>query len=542
MLLLKRKYKMRRKTLLLIITCTFIFVNTISAQYGMSQGTKKLATTMTLIERMYVDTVNDEKLADDAIVSILKELDPHSSYLSAETVSEMNEPLEGNFDGIGISFNMMSDTLYVIETIADGPSERVGLLPGDRIISVNDTTIAGVNMSTRDIMKRLKGPKGTKVTVKVLRRGVQKPITFQIIRAKIPIYSLDAAYMIDDKTGYIRLSRFGATTVAEFKEALVKLNAEGLQNLILDLESNGGGYLNAATELADEFLGKDKLIVYMEGAHQARTSDSSTEKGLFEKGKLVILVDEGSASASEIVSGAVQDWDRGLIVGRRTFGKGLVQRQFPLPDGSMIRLTVARYYTPTGRCIQKPYTHGDQDSYNRDLIARYNRGEMMNADSIHFPDSLKYKTLVNERIVYGGGGIMPDYFVPIDTTEYTEYSGRINAMGIVYKLALNQVDANRKELLKKYPTIEKFKNEYEVSDKVLAEMIQMATDEKIEYKEDQYLRSKEQFKRRIKALIARDLFNTAAYFKIINDESEIFRRGLEIINNDTEYQKLLGKE
>ncbi len=542
MLLLKRKYKMRRKTLLLIITCTFIFVNTISAQYGMSQGTKKLATTMTLIERMYVDTVNDEKLADDAIVSILKELDPHSSYLSAETVSEMNEPLEGNFDGIGISFNMMSDTLYVIETIADGPSERVGLLPGDRIISVNDTTIAGVNMSTRDIMKRLKGPKGTKVTVKVLRRGVQKPITFQIIRAKIPIYSLDAAYMIDDKTGYIRLSRFGATTVAEFKEALVKLNAEGLQNLILDLESNGGGYLNAATELADEFLGKDKLIVYMEGAHQARTSDSSTEKGLFEKGKLVILVDEGSASASEIVSGAVQDWDRGLIVGRRTFGKGLVQRQFPLPDGSMIRLTVARYYTPTGRCIQKPYTHGDQDSYNRDLIARYNRGEMMNADSIHFPDSLKYKTLVNERIVYGGGGIMPDYFVPIDTTEYTEYSGRINAMGIVYKLALNQVDANRKELLKKYPTIEKFKDEYEVSDKVLAEMIQMATDEKIEYKEDQYLRSKEQFKRRIKALIARDLFNTAAYFKIINDESEIFRRGLEIINNDTEYQKLLGKE
>lgn len=531
-----------RKTLLLIITSIFIFVNTISAQYGMSQGTKKLATTMTLIERMYVDSVDDEKLAEDAIVAILKELDPHSSYLSAETVSEMNEPLEGNFDGIGISFNMMSDTLYVIETIADGPSERVGLLPGDRIISVNDTTIAGVNMNTRDIMKRLKGPKGTKVTVKVLRRGVSKPITFQIIRAKIPIYSLDAAYMIDDKTGYIRLSRFGATTVSEFKDALVKLNAEGLQNLILDLESNGGGYLNAATELADEFLNKDKLIVYMEGAHQERASDMSSEKGMFEKGKLVILVDEGSASASEIVSGAVQDWDRGLIVGRRTFGKGLVQRQFPLPDGSMIRLTVARYYTPTGRCIQKPYTHGDQDSYNRDLIARYNRGEMMNADSIHFPDSLKYKTLVNERIVYGGGGIMPDYFVPIDTTEYTEYSGRINAMGIVYKLSLNQVDANRKELIKKYPTIEKFKAEYEVSDKVLAEMIQMATDEKIEYKEDQYLRSKEQFKRRIKALIARDLFNTAAYFKIINDESEIFRRGLEIINNDSEYQKLLGKE
>lgn len=528
-----------RKTLLLIITCTFIFVNTISAQYAMSQGTKKLATTMTLIERMYVDTVDDEKLAEDAIVAILKELDPHSSYLSAETVADMNEPLEGNFDGIGISFNMISDTLYVIETIADGPSERVGLLPGDRIIAVNDTAIAGVNMNTRDIMKRLKGPKGTKVNIKVLRRGVQKPISFQIVRAKIPIYSLDAAYMIDDKTGYIRLSRFGATTVAEFKEALAKLSSQGLQNLILDLEGNGGGYLNAATELADEFLDKDKLIVYMEGTHQARTSDSTTEKGLFEKGKLVILVDEGSASASEIVSGAVQDWDRGLIVGRRTFGKGLVQRQFPLPDGSMIRLTVARYYTPTGRSIQKPYTHGDQDSYNKDLIDRYNRGEMMNADSIHFPDSLKYKTLVNERTVYGGGGIMPDYFVPIDTAEYTEYSGRINAMGIIYRLSLQTVDSNRKELLKKYPTIEKFKKEYEVSDELLAEMIKMATDDKIEYKEDQYLRSKEQFKRRIKALIARDLFNTEAYFKIINDESEIFKKGLEIINSDTEYNKLL---
>ncbi len=533
---------MRKKILLLIITCTFVFTNTTSAQYSMSQGTKKLATTMTLIEKMYVDKVGDEKLAENAIVSILKELDPHSSYLSAESVAEMNEPLEGNFDGIGISFNMMSDTLYVIETIADGPSERVGMLPGDRIISVNDSTIAGVKMSTRDIMKQLKGPKGSKVTVKVLRRGTPKPITFQIIRAKIPIYSLDAAYMIDDKTGYIRLSRFGATTATEFREALNKLTAEGLQNLILDLESNGGGYLNAATELADEFLDKNKLTVYMEGAHQEKTSDSSTEKGLFEKGKLVILVDEGSASASEILSGAVQDWDRGLIVGRRTFGKGLVQRQFPLPDGSMIRLTVARYYTPTGRCIQKPYTHGDQDSYNKDLISRYNRGEMMNADSIHFPDSLKYKTLVNQRIVYGGGGIMPDNFVPIDTTEYTEYSGRINAMGIVYRLSLNQVDANRKDLLKKYPTIEKYKKEYEVSDKVLAEMIKMATDEKIEYKEDQYLKSKEQFKRRIKSLIARDLFSTTAYFKIINDESEIFKRGLEIINNDSEYNKLLGKQ
>mgnify|MGYP000098181700 FL=1 len=322
-----------KKILLLVVVFTLFAYSDLSAQFSMSQGTRKLATTMTLIERMYVDQVDDEKLADDAIVAILKELDPHSSYLNADAVAEMNEPLEGNFDGIGISFNMMSDTLYVIETIADGPSERVGLLPGDRVIAVNDTAIAGVNMSTKDIMKRLRGPKGTKVKVSVARRGVSEPIVFQIIRDKIPIYSLDASYMVDQKTGYIRLSRFGATTVEEFRLALEKLKVQGMQDLILDLQSNGGGYLTAATELADEFLGKDKLVVYMEGTHQAKSSDVATEKGMFESGKLVILVDEGSASASEIVSGAVQDWDRGLIIGRRTFGKGLVQRQFPLPDG-----------------------------------------------------------------------------------------------------------------------------------------------------------------------------------------------------------------
>ena len=280
----------------------------------------------------------------------------------------------------------------------------------------------------------------------------------------------------------------------------------------------------------------------MEGTHQAKSSDVATEKGMFESGKLVILVDEGSASASEIVSGAVQDWDRGLIIGRRTFGKGLVQRQFPLPDGSMIRLTVARYYTPTGRCIQKPYVNGDQDSYNKDLIDRYNRGEMMNADSIHFPDSLKYKTLVNQRIVYGGGGIMPDYFVPMDTTEYTDYSGRVNAMGLTYRLALNQVDANRKGLLKKYPTIDKFKKEYVVSNDLLDDLVKMATESKIEFKEDQFDRSKDLLKRRIKSSMARDLYDMSSYFQLINDESVIFTKGLEIIRDDAQYYKLLKQK
>lgn len=529
---------MKKRLVFALVGICFLTSN-IAAQFQMSKGTRKLATTMALIEKMYVDTINDEKVAEGAIVAMLKELDPHSSYLSSETVAEMNEPLEGNFDGIGISFNMMTDTLYVIETIAGGPSQKVGILPGDRIIKVNDTIIAGVKMSTRDIMKRLRGPKGTKVNIDIMRRNTPELIRFSITRAKIPIYSLDASYMIDDKTGYIRLSRFGATTMGEFREALGKLQAEGLQNLILDLEGNGGGYLNAATELADEFLGKDKLIVYMEGANQPRTEDLSTQRGMFETGKLVILVDEGSASASEIVSGAVQDWDRGIIVGRRTFGKGLVQRQFPLPDGSMIRLTVARYYTPTGRSIQRPYENGDQEAYAKDFIDRYNRGEMMNADSIHFPDSLKYQTLVNARTVYGGGGIMPDYFVPIDTTAYSDYSAKVNAMGIIYRLALSTVDTQREELLSKYPTVEKFKTDFEVSDEILSKIVEMATNDKIEYNEEQYLRSESLFKRRIKSYIARDLYNTEAFFKIYNEDSDIFKKGLEIINNDEEYSKLL---
>jgi len=529
------------KKITIMIAGILLLAGTVSAQFSMSPGTRKLATTMTLIEKMYVDKVDDSKIADEAIVAILKELDPHSSYLDAEAVAEMNEPLEGNFDGIGISFNMMNDTLYVIETIAGGPSERVGILPGDRIISVNDTTIAGVKMSTKDIMKRLRGPKGSKVDVQALRRNVKDPIKFRITRAKIPIYSLDASYMVDDKTGYIRLSRFGATTVAEFREALSKLiNEHGMQDLILDLQSNGGGYLGAATELADEFLDKDKLMVYMEGENQPRSNDFSTAKGMFEKGKLVILVDEGSASGSEIVAGAIQDWDRGVIVGRRSFGKGLVQRQFPLPDGSMIRLTVARYYTPTGRSIQKPYENGDQDAYNRDLIERYNRGEMMNADSIHFPDSLKFKTLVNDRIVYGGGGIMPDYFVPIDTTNYTEYSGKINAMGINYRIALNTVDTQRKELLSKYPDIDSFRENFEVSDDLLNQMVAMATEDKIEYNDEQFQKSKDILKRSVKSYIARDLYNMAGALKVINDNSHVFQKGLEIIRDDELYNKLLN--
>lgn len=530
------------KRLITSAVLVFTMLGSISAQYQMSEGTRKLATTLTLIEKMYVDKISDTKLADDAIVSLLQKLDPHSSYISKEEVAEMNEPLEGNFDGIGIAFNMMNDTLYVIETIAGGPSEKVGLLPGDRIIAVNDSTIAGVKMSTKNIMKRLKGQKGTKVDVRVIRKSVFEPINFNIIRGKIPVFSLDAAYMIDNQSGYIRLSRFGATTTQEFKQALAKLQKAGLKNLILDLEYNGGGYMGAASDLANEFLGKDKLLVYMEGEHLPRNTTVSKTGGMFEVGKLVVLVDDASASASEIVAGAIQDWDRGVIVGRRTFGKGLVQRPFPLPDGSQIRLTVARYYTPTGRSIQKPYTSGDADSYNREFIERYNRGEMMSADSIHFPDSLKYKTLVNERTVYGGGGIMPDYFVPMDTTEYTQYMGKVSAMGIIARLSLEIVDNQRKDLLKRYPTVDQYRKKYEVSDEVLNRMVEMAEKDKIKYNEEQFLRSKASFQQRLKSLIARDLYNTEAYYQIVNDDNDIFLKGLEVINDDKMYHKLLEQQ
>jgi len=530
---------MKLKTMKAVLAVILIFIssNTVFAQFNMSEGAQKLAMTMTLIERMYVDTINDSQLADDAITALLSKLDPHSSYVRPDELKEMNEPLEGNFDGIGISFNMMTDTLYVIETISGGPSEKVGIIPGDRIIMVNDSVIAGVKMKNRDIMKRLRGPKGTKVNVKILRRGTKDLIDFTITRDKIPIYSLDAAYMIDSKTGYISLSRFGATTHDEFEEAMKKLKKEGMVNLILDLQSNGGGYLGAASKIANEFIGKEKLIVYTEGEHQSKVSDISKSSGLFENGKLVILVNEGSASASEIVSGAVQDWDRGLIVGRRTFGKGLVQRQFPLPGGSAIRLTVARYFTPTGRSIQKPYEIGDRESYEKDLIDRYNHGEMMSADSIHFPDSLKYQTLVNKRIVYGGGGIMPDYFVPMDTL--TTYHRNLIAKGLVHRVYLNEVDNHRKEILANYPTIDSYKKNYQISSKILDELNKLAEEEKVEFNEEEYNRSKDFIALQIKSLIAQDLFDRAAYSKVMNEENPIFMKGVEIINDNALYEKLL---
>jgi carboxyl-terminal processing protease len=524
---------------LLSIILLFFVIISAHAQLRLGPEAIKLDRTIRLIEDLYVDDVNTEEITESAIRSMLRELDPHSSYLNKEEVREMNEPLQGNFDGIGISFNMLTDTVYVMEVISGGPSQKVGIMPGDKIIYVNDTLIAGLKMTNRDIISKLRGKKGTTAKVKILRKGVEGLTEFRIIRDKIPIYSIDASYMVNNNTGYIRLSRFGITSYKEFNQALIKLKSSGMNNLIVDLTGNGGGILSTSTDITDEFLDKGKLMVYTEGKNQPRMTLNSTSKGEFKTGKLVVLVDEGSASASEILSGAVQDWDRGIIVGRRTFGKGLVQRQLPLTDGTMIRLTVARYYTPTGRGIQKPYNGGDLEAYNLDFMNRYNHGEMINADSINFPDSLKHATLINKRTVYGGGGIMPDVFVPIDTTIGTSLHRQLLAKGVMNKLTIQEVDNNRKQLLGKYPTIGAFKKNYTISPAIIQRIKDNAQKDDIVWNDEEFEKSKKLILTQMKALIARDLYDSSAFYRIINDIDDIFSKGLEVITNDKLYYKLI---
>ncbi len=490
------------------------------------------------INRLYVDEVDEGRLVEEAIRAMLEQLDPHSTYSTPEEVKKMNEPLQGNFEGIGIQFNMAEDTLLVIQPVSGGPSEKVGILAGDRIILVEDTLIAGVKMTTDDISRLLRGPKDTKVTIKVLRRGVDELLTFTIKRDKIPVYSLDASYMMNDKIGYIRINRFAATTHDEFKKALVALQKQGMKDLILDLQGNGGGYLNAAIDIANEFLNDKELIVYTEGRSNPRTEFFAKGTGNFREGKLIVLVDEYSASASEIVSGAVQDWDRGMVVGRRTFGKGLVQRPVNLPDGSMIRLTVARYYTPAGRCIQKPYESIEQ--YNHDLIDRYNKGEMMSADSIHFPDSLKFQTQRLGRIVYGGGGIMPDYFVPVDTTLYTDYHLNLRNKGALMKVHYRTVDKQRKEWLAKYQRFDDFYKKFEVPQVMLDDLVAIGKEMGVEYNEAEYQKALPLLKLQMKALIARDLWDMNEYNRIINDVNRSVIMSLELLEQE-DFDKLLLK-
>ena len=491
---------------------------------------RKLTLAQFAIANLYVDETDEGKLVESAIIGMLEELDPHSTYSNAEEVKKMNEPLQGNFDGIGIQFNMAEDTLFVIQPVSGGPSEKVGIRAGDRITHVNDTLIAGVKMTTDDITRRLKGPKGTKVNVKVVRKGVDELLSFTIERDKIPVYSLDASYMMTPKIGYIKINRFGATTHQEFMDALASLKGQGLQDLILDLQGNGGGYLNAAIDIANEFLGVGELIVYTEGRRNPRREFFAKGDGKHQSGRVVVLVDEFSASASEIVAGAVQDWDRGLVVGRRSFGKGLVQRPIDLPDGSMIRLTVARYYTPAGRCIQKPYESIEQ--YNADLIERYNRGEMMSADSIHFPDSLKCTTLKKGRTVYGGGGIMPDYFVPVDTTLFTKYHSQLSNKGVLLKVHFQLIDAHREEWTKKYADYAVFSREFDLDDKMMQQLVEEGEKEGVKFNEEQYKKSEPLIKLQLKALIARDLWDMNEYYHTINVVNESVNKAVELLDEE----------
>ena len=479
---------------------------------------------------LYVDSVDEKKLVEDAIRGMLEKLDPHSQYSNAKEVKQMNEPLNGNFEGIGVQFNMIDDTLMVIQPVTNGPSEKVGIIAGDRIVTVNDTAIAGVKMSKEEIMRRLRGPKGTVVMLGVVRTGIKDQLTFKVTRDKIPVHSVDATYMLRPGIGYIRIGNFGANTHQEFCDALEKLKQQGMTDLVLDLQENGGGYLQAAVNIADELLARDELIVYTEGRRVPRQEYHAHGHGKFMQGKIVILVDEYTASAAEIVTGAVQDQDRGQVVGRRTFGKGLVQRPIDLPDGSMIRLTIAHYYTPSGRCIQKPYEKGNQKDYAMDVMNRLKKGELTNQDSIHFADSLKFQTLHKQRTVYGGGGIMPDHFVPLDTTRYTQLHRQLAAKGVIIQQNLRYVDNHRKQLKKQYADFDSFKQTFEVPQSLVDDVLAEGKKQKVEPKNDEELQKTLPYLRlQLKALIARDIWDMSEYFSIMNEENPTVKKALEVI-------------
>ena len=490
---------------------------------------RKLQLAEMAIYNLYVDSVNQNKLVEDGIRGMIEKLDPHSSYSTAQETKAMNEPLQGSFEGIGVQFNVVQDTLLVIQPVSNGPSERVGILAGDRIVTVNDSAIAGVKMSKEEIMRRLRGPKGSKVRLGIVRRGIKGVLTFVVARDKIPVKTLDAYYMIRPTIGYIRIGSFGLTTYKEFMEAVAILKQQGMNDLILDLEENGGGYLNAAVDIANEFLKRNDLIVYTLGRSVPKQEFRADGKGRLLAGKVVVLINEFTASAAEIVTGALQDQDRGEVVGRRSFGKGLVQRPIEFPDGSMIRLTIAHYYTPSGRCIQKPYTKGDARSYALDIENRFEHGELYSADSIHFADSLKYKTLRKQRLVYGGGGIMPDYFVPLDTTLYTPFYRQLAARSYIINANLKYVDAHRKALKQQYPDFATFLARYEVPQSLLDDIRKTAEKDKVKPKDEaEWKKSLPQLRLQLKALVARDLWDMSQYFQVVNEANPIVQKAIAL--------------
>ncbi len=512
-----------------LLVATSIWAQTESE--GFTKQAEKITALLYHIENSYVDTVDTEELVDDAIRKVLEDLDPHSVYIPAKDVERANEGLEGNFEGIGIQFNILRDTITVVSPISGGPSEKLGIQAGDKIVTIDGELVAGNGVTNNDVTTKLRGDKGTKVTVGIRRRGVKKALVFEITRDKIPIYSLDAAYMATDKIGYIKLNRFAKTTMGEFYKAMADLKAKGMEDLVLDLQGNGGGMLETSIQLADQFLKAEELIVYTEGRAYPRREAVATAAGSFQNGRLVVLIDEGSASASEIVSGAIQDWDRGLVVGRRSFGKGLVQRPIQLPDGSSVRLTIQKYYTPAGRCIQKPYDDG-REAYIMEKYERYENGELWSADSISVPDSLVYETN-RGRVVYGGGGITPDVFVPIDTTQSSDLNSDLIRKGIMNSFAITYTNQNRDKLLKDYHSVELYKAGLEMDD-VIAEFKKYAEkeDEEIDWNDDDYSTSENMIKGRLKALIARNLWDYSAYYEVFNPYWPAYTKALELLEED----------
>ena len=503
-----------KKIFLILITYS-LSLNTSDAQMRLNLGhdapIRKLQAAEMAITNLYVDSVDESRLVEDAIRGMLEKLDPHSSYTTAKETKAMNEPLQGSFEGIGVQFNMVEDTLLVIQPTLNGPSEKVGILAGE-----------------------LRGKKGTKVKLGVVRRGIGEMLNFTVTRAKIPIHTLDAYYMIRPDVGYIRIGSFGATTYDEFMAALDTLQqrADGrLEKLILDLQDNGGGYLQAAAQIANEFLQDGDLIVYTEGRSVPRQEFRAQGSGrLRDNLRVVVLVNEYSASASEIVTGALQDQDRGQVVGRRTFGKGLVQRPIDFPDGSMIRLTIAHYFTPSGRCIQKPYVKGEKRDYYEDIEKRFQHGELYSKDSIKFADSLRYETLRLKRTVYGGGGIMPDFFVPLDTTQYTRFHRQLAAKSVIINVSLKYIDKNRKSLRKQFSTFDDFKRDFEVPQSMIDDIVAEAEKEKVKPKDDKELQQTlPMLRTQLKALVARDIWDMNEYFAIINEQNHIVQRGLDVM-------------
>ncbi|MBQ8035214.1 MAG: PDZ domain-containing protein [Bacteroidales bacterium] len=525
-----------KKQLVAILAIVLLFPYGVQAQFGFRDESEqkvagevsKIGQTLYNIDKYYLDTINFPNMTEEIVKMIIEKLDPHSAYISAKDVAAMNEPLVGNFNGIGVEFALINDTLTIQATVPGGPSEKVGIKAGDKIIAVDGETISGTNLTIERVHGYLRGPKGSKVAVSILRKGEGELLDFVITRDKIPLNSVDASYELEPGYIYVKLSRFAATSYQEIMKAILAIDG-ARKGIVLDLRGNGGGYLVAALQIANEFLGKGELLLYTEGRKVQRMSEYANGRGLLQNTPVVVLIDENSASASEIVSGALQDWDRGIIIGRRSFGKGLVQQQFNLLDGSQLRLTIARYHTPSGRVIQSPYEQGKAEDYYKAFYERYAKGETFSRDSIQLPDSLKYRTLRLGRTVYGGGGIMPDIFIPADTSHYTPFYGEIVRKGLITDFINSYVDNNRPQLARKYKSAEDFEKSFVVTDKFFNEFLAYCKEKGVYPKENEIEISGPELKKYLKGFVLRNLFDFNSYLRYLNRDDREILKALEVL-------------